>query len=320
LRRRCHVFDQRGRPARQKFWKPRPHRHRSDQARRRHPSAGCKAARRAGQAAVEDLARGTPSRQSRCREFGRIFLTALRGDARLAARALPRATTPCARFNHPLGADHRLGHLASVSTMCGDQGHRSRHAQNRRLTARRNRHRGTSIPYSRASRRAQRRLPSHRRRRGVFRDHDTRTRALYGAVTSWSSASRPRAVLDADAVRHQGTTRSQYPQRYGFTIQYVIRGADGTFEVRIASPLARRNCCPPSASAIYALCSASTTRPSCVATRTRRDALCLPSSTVGCSEPPLFTIIAGLLLGGVVHLVAVLALARLAPQAPISGG
>ncbi len=104
-------------------------------------------------------------------------------------------------------------------------------------------------------------------------------------------------------------------QRYGFTSQEIIRGADGAFEIRVASRSRAGNWLPTGGIERYALMLRLYDTPVGVATRTQRDAP-MPADRDG-GVPMirwLFTIIAGVLLGGVVHLVSVLALPRIATQ------
>jgi len=72
-------------------------------------------------------------------------------------------------------------------------------------------------------------------------------------------------------------------QRYGFTSQEVIRGADGTFEVRMASRSRAGNWLPTGGIERYALMLRLYDTPVGVATRTQRDAPMPSIATVGCS-------------------------------------
>jgi hypothetical protein len=71
-------------------------------------------------------------------------------------------------------------------------------------------------------------------------------------------------------------------QRYGFTSQEIIRGADGTFEVRIASRSRAGNWLPTGGIERYGLMLRLYDTPVGVATRTPRDAPMPTISTVGC--------------------------------------
>ncbi|HXI07656.1 MAG: DUF1214 domain-containing protein [Phreatobacter sp.] len=71
-------------------------------------------------------------------------------------------------------------------------------------------------------------------------------------------------------------------QRYGFTSQEVIRGADGQFEVRVASRARAGNWLPTGGIERYALMLRLYDTPVGVATRTQRDAPMPKIATVGC--------------------------------------
>ena len=71
-------------------------------------------------------------------------------------------------------------------------------------------------------------------------------------------------------------------QRYGFTSQEVIRGADGQFEVRVASRSRSGNWLPTGGIERYALMLRLYDTPVGVATRTQRDAPMPAIATVGC--------------------------------------
>jgi hypothetical protein len=71
-------------------------------------------------------------------------------------------------------------------------------------------------------------------------------------------------------------------QRYGFTSQEVIRGADGQFEVRITSRARSGNWLPTGGIERYALMMRLYDTPVGVATRTQRDAPMPQISTVAC--------------------------------------
>src|SRR4030081_3514456 len=71
-------------------------------------------------------------------------------------------------------------------------------------------------------------------------------------------------------------------QRYGFTSQEVIRGADGYFEVRMASRSRAGNWLPTGGIERYALVLRLYDTPVGVATRTQRDAPMPSIATVGC--------------------------------------
>lgn len=71
-------------------------------------------------------------------------------------------------------------------------------------------------------------------------------------------------------------------QRYGFTSQEVIRGADGSFEVRVASRARSGNWLPTGGIERYTLMMRFYDTPVGVATRTQRDAPMPQIATVGC--------------------------------------
>jgi hypothetical protein len=71
-------------------------------------------------------------------------------------------------------------------------------------------------------------------------------------------------------------------QRYGFTSQEIVRGADGAFEVRIASRSRAGNWLPTGAIERYVLMLRLYDTPVGVATRTQRDAPMPSITTVGC--------------------------------------
>ncbi|MFL6790925.1 MAG: DUF1214 domain-containing protein [Bradyrhizobium sp.] len=71
-------------------------------------------------------------------------------------------------------------------------------------------------------------------------------------------------------------------QRYGFTSQEIIRGSDGSFEIRVASRSRAGNWLPTGGIERYALMLRLYDTPVGVATRTQRDAPMPSISTVGC--------------------------------------
>ena len=71
-------------------------------------------------------------------------------------------------------------------------------------------------------------------------------------------------------------------QRYGFTSQEIVRGADGAFEIRIASRSRAGNWLPTGGIERYALMLRLYDTPVGVATRTQRDAALPAIATVGC--------------------------------------
>ena len=71
-------------------------------------------------------------------------------------------------------------------------------------------------------------------------------------------------------------------QRYGFTSQELVRGADGGFEIRIASRSRSGNWLPTGGIERYALMLRLYDTPVGVATRTKRDAPMPQIATVGC--------------------------------------
>jgi len=71
-------------------------------------------------------------------------------------------------------------------------------------------------------------------------------------------------------------------QRYGFTSQEVIRGADGSFEIRVTARARAGNWLPTGGIERYALMLRLYDTPVGVATRTQRDAPMPQVATVGC--------------------------------------
>jgi hypothetical protein len=71
-------------------------------------------------------------------------------------------------------------------------------------------------------------------------------------------------------------------KRYGFTSQEIIRGSDGTFEIRVASRSRAGNWLPTGGIERYALMLRLYDTPVGVATRTQRDAPMPSISTVNC--------------------------------------
>ena len=71
-------------------------------------------------------------------------------------------------------------------------------------------------------------------------------------------------------------------QRYGFTSQEIVRGADGAFEIRVASRSRAGNWLPTGGLERYALMLRLYDTPVGVATRTQRDAPMPSIATVGC--------------------------------------
>ena len=71
-------------------------------------------------------------------------------------------------------------------------------------------------------------------------------------------------------------------QRYGFTSQEIVRGADGGFEIRVASRSRAGNWLPTGGIERYALMLRLYDTPVGVATRTQRDAPMPQIATVGC--------------------------------------
>jgi hypothetical protein len=72
-------------------------------------------------------------------------------------------------------------------------------------------------------------------------------------------------------------------QRYGFTSEEVVRAADGTFEIHIASRARSGNWLPTGGIERYALMLRLYDTPVGVATRSKRDAPMPAIATVGCS-------------------------------------
>ena len=71
-------------------------------------------------------------------------------------------------------------------------------------------------------------------------------------------------------------------QRYGFTSQEIVRGADGGFEIRVASRARSGNWLPTGGIERYSLMLRLYDTPVGVATRTQRDAPMPQIATVGC--------------------------------------
>lgn len=71
-------------------------------------------------------------------------------------------------------------------------------------------------------------------------------------------------------------------QRYGFTSQEIVRGSDGSFEIRVASRSRAGNWLPTGGIERYALMLRLYDTPVGVATRTQRDAPMPAVKTVGC--------------------------------------
>ena len=71
-------------------------------------------------------------------------------------------------------------------------------------------------------------------------------------------------------------------QRYGFTSQEIVRGADGMFEIRVASRSRAGNWLPTGGIERYALMLRLYDTPVGIATRTQRDAPMPAITTVGC--------------------------------------
>jgi hypothetical protein len=71
-------------------------------------------------------------------------------------------------------------------------------------------------------------------------------------------------------------------QRYGFTSQEIVRGADGGFEIRVASRSRAGNWLPTGGIERYSLMLRLYDTPVGVATRTKRDAPMPQIATVGC--------------------------------------
>ena len=71
-------------------------------------------------------------------------------------------------------------------------------------------------------------------------------------------------------------------QRYGFTSQEIVRGADGGFEIRVASRSRAGNWLPTGCIERYSLMLRLYDTPVGVATRTKRDAPMPAVATVGC--------------------------------------
>ena len=71
-------------------------------------------------------------------------------------------------------------------------------------------------------------------------------------------------------------------QRYGFTSQEIVRGADGAFEIRVAARSRAGNWLPTGGLERYALMLRLYDTPVGVATRTQRDAPMPAIATVGC--------------------------------------
>src|ERR1700742_2071979 len=81
---------------------------------------------------------------------------------------------------------------------------------------------------------------------------------------------------------NKGRLAANSLQRYGFTSQEIVRGADGGFEVRVASRSRAGNWLPTGALERYTLMLRLYDTPVGVATRTQRDAPMPSIVTVGC--------------------------------------
>jgi len=93
-------------------------------------------------------------------------------------------------------------------------------------------------------------------------------------------ASTNERIAQAFAPRIKSDANSL--QRYGFTSQEIIRGADGSFEVRVAARSRAGNWLPTGGIERYALVLRLYDTPVGVATRTQRDAPMPSIATVGC--------------------------------------
>ena len=258
-----------------------------DQTRRGYSGPGGKNARRCrqdrGKRRVRTIRLHPASRYRRARSPSRIALRRRRQAARLRLR---RARTDPVRLIFItllaliLATVVGLGATWMTATRGTDLGTLTIGA----WTARPKTGTADVDPYSARLDRPQRRIAGrHRRRRGVLGD-DGRPQA----AARWTlrrgrqrrHARRP--VLDADAVRSKGHLVANSLQRYGFTSQEIIRGADGAFEVRVASRSRAGNWLPTGGIERYALMLRLYDTPVGVATRTQRDAPMPSIATVGC--------------------------------------
>ena len=245
--------------------------------------------------------------------FPDSFAAATPGNAAIisAAQELTRA----ADLHHPAGADYRHRRRPGRDVDDRDARHRSRHAHDRRLDRpAQDRHRRCRSLFARHHR-AQRRTPGrHRRRRRLLGD-DRRPQAAARRPLRRGRQRRHAggAVLDADALRPEGTPGRQFaaalrlhqpgnhPRR-----RRRVRDPGGVAVARrkLAPDRRHRALCADAAALRYA-----GRRGDADAAR-RADALHCDGGVPVIRL--LFTIIAGVLLGGIVHLVSVLALPRIA--------
>ena len=251
------------------------------QARRRYPGAGGENARRrrqdrgrsgeAGQAGVVEL-RSVPG-QFRGGSAGQ------RGDHPRRAR-----TDRAADLHHLAGADHRHRRRPRRDVDDGDARHRSRHAHDRRLDRpAQDRHRRCRSLFARLDRAQRRTAGRHRRRRRLLGD-DRRPQAAARRTLRRGRQRRHAAARfwTLTLYDQKGRLVANSLQRYGFTSQEIIRGADGAFEIRVASRSRAGNWLPTGGIERYALMLRLYDTPVGVATRTQRDAPMPSIATVGC--------------------------------------
>src|ERR1041385_4273214 len=259
-----------------------------------------------------------PKRQSPCPPARWHFRTVLPRRRRVRPQRPRRARTD--RAAAPLylaGAADRHRGRPRRDVDDGDARHRSRHADDRRLDrASAHRHRRGRSLFARLDR-AQRRVAGrHRRRRGVHRDHrrpqETAGRAMRRAGERRNAGG---AVLDADAVRYDRTSGGQFAAALRLhqpgnhpRLRRRVRGTD-------RGALARRQLAADRRHRALRLDAAALRHPG---RRRHADATrCADAFDRHGGLPMirlLFAIIGGVLLGGVVHLVSVLALPRIATQ------
>ena len=112
---------------------------------------------------------------------------------------------------------------------------------------------------------------------------DDRKKALDGRCDVVVSGVTPAARFwTLSLYDNKGHLVANALQRYGFTSQEIVRGADGGFEIRIASRSRAGNWLPTGGIERYSLMLRLYDTPVGVATRTQRDAPMPQIATVGC--------------------------------------
>jgi len=113
---------------------------------------------------------------------------------------------------------------------------------------------------------------------------DDRKKALDGRCDVVVSGVTPAARFwTLSLYDNKGHLVANALQRYGFTSQEIVRGADGGFEIRIASRSRAGNWLPTGGIERYSLMLRLYDTPVGVATRTKRDAPMPTITTAGCS-------------------------------------